>query len=1147
MSVQVHGVERAGALRGRQVPLLLAYLLLGRDRHIGREELSLALWPEQAPRAQDAALRTLLSRLRSALGTSALLGREQLMLALPEPVWIDVEAAVAGVEQSRDALAGGDARRAWALAQVPLNICARGLLPGFDADWLESRRRDLEDLRLEALEIVGRAGLALGGAQLSSAQRAARGLIDAEPYRESGYVLLMQALGAEGNVAEGLRVFERVRSLLRDELGAAPSRETIAAHQQLLRPTPAPSSAAPESPLRLPLPPELSGAAKAGLIGRELELAELERLWTALHPTDGTQQASARIGLLVGEPGVGKTRLLAELAGRLHSQGAVVLRGRCTQEPLAPFQPFLEALRFYVLHAPPNHLRRAAEHHGAELQRLLPELRRRLGDVPPPPPGDSETERYRLFEAVAGLLAELAASTQVLVVLDDLQWADRPTLSLLQHLARVPGPARVPIVAAYRAGQAESEGPLADALADLHHEQLTTELRLGGLSLEQTVELVRTTTGRLPSLQLSRALHERTEGNPLFVLQIVRRLDQAGTDVGAAGPTELRQLGLPEDLKRVIAWRLAGLELESAACLRAAAVIGRDFDAAVLERVIGLSEDEFITALEQALDAAVIVPQSANPGRRATTVGQGYRFAHPLIREALYEDISLPRRVRLHKRVGEALEEFDQVRTGAEPDQVTGQRIAMLAQHFAHSAEREDAKKAVRYSRQAGDRASDVLAYEDAAQHYARALELLERFEPEQERIRLGLLVSLAESHIRAGDRPLANHALREAADLAIRLSDSESLGRVAVAASRRYIQQPGVIDEELISLLDRALAMTEGEVSTLRVRLLARLCGALYFSADRDRMAALSAEATEIASQLGDPAARTLAAAARRRTFWGPAQLERRLADSAEILRFAREANDAELMLQGHAWLVVDLLEHGDLDSVDAQIDTFERLATQVRQPLYDWQAAVWRAMRALLSGEVEEAERLAEQALATGARAEPLSAGQYYAAQLLEIRREQGRMVELEPALRQLLGQYPNRLAYRAALGILLIETGRPDEARDELASLTLAEVPEDVDWLLTMTLLADGYSSLRDSGRSGELYRLLLPYEAANIVIGFAASCDGPVARLLGRLAAVTGKPSEAAGHFERALEMAERLRAPLLKARIEANRAQAAGDA
>jgi DNA-binding SARP family transcriptional activator len=1144
LSVQIDGAELVRALRGRQVPLLLAYLALARNRHVGREELSLALWPESAPRAQDAALRTLLSRLRAALGGTALLGREQLMLALPEPVWIDFEAAAGGIEQARQALDDGDAKRAWALAQVPLNISTRGLLPGYEARWLEARRRELEDLRLQALELVGRAGLALGGAQLASAQRAARALIDAEPYRESGYVLLMRALGAEGNVAEGLRVFERLRSLLRDELGTAPSRETIAAHEQLLHPGRAPVSAPPPTPLRLPLPPELA-APPMEFIGRERELAQFERLWAAVHAPDEREFTRGRVGMLAGEPGVGKTRLLSELAQRVHAEGAIVLRGRCTQEPLAPFQPFLEALRHYVVHAPLDHLQATAEHHGAELQRLLPELRRRLPALPAAQSAAPEIERYRLFEAVAGLFAEIAASAPLLVVLDDLQWADRPTLLLLRHLARVPLPIRVPILGSYRAGDPGRDGPLADAIADLRHEQLASEFRLSGLSAEQTAELVRTRTGRLPSLALARALHERTEGNPLFVQQIVRRLDQAGIDIGRAGPADLRALGLPEDLKRVIAGRLAGLEPWIADWLRAAAVMGRDFDAAVLERVVGLDDEQFMAALEQALEAGVIVQQSANPGRRATTVGYGYRFSHPLIREALYEDISAPRRARLHKLVGEALEEFDRVEGGASPEQVTGQRIAMLAQHFGHAADREHADKAVRYSRQAGDRATAMLAYEDAAQHYGRALELLERFEPEQDELRLALLVSLAEAHVQAGDRPLARDPLRKAADLALELSDSASLGRAAIAASRRYILPPGEVDHELISLLERALEKTKGEVSALRVRLLTRLCGALYFSDQRDRMAALSAEATEIAARLGDPAARAQAAAGRRRAFWAPRYLERRLADSVEILRFAREAGDPELILQGHAWLIVDLLEHGDLEAVDAQMEAFDQLAEQVRQPLYDWQLAVWRATRALMAGHTDEAERLAERALAAGARSEQVVAGQYYSVQLLEIRRDQGRMPELEPALRGVIEQYPNRLAYRAALGILLTQAGRLEEARSAVQSLPFSEVPDDLDWLVTMTLLADAWADLGDAERAGELYELMLPYETANVVIGFAAGCEGPAARPLGRLAAVAGRPYE--GHFERARALAEQLKAPLLAARIERDRARAVGDA
>jgi predicted ATPase/DNA-binding SARP family transcriptional activator len=1148
MSVQLHGIERAGALRGRQVPLLLAYLALGRDRHFGRDELSLALWPEHAPRAQDAALRTLLSRLRSSLGASALVGRDQLVLALPEPVWVDFEAAAAGVELARDALADGDPKRAWAQAQVPLNIGARGLLPGYEASWLEPRRRELEDLRLQALELVGRAGLALGGAQLATAQRAARALIDAEPYRESGYVLLMEALGAEGNVAEGLRVFERLRSLLRDELGTAPSRETIAAHEQLLSPAPAPLRPDRPARLHLELPADLVAVSTAGrLVGRDRELEALERHWTAIQSSEGTPGSSTRIGLLAGEAGSGKTRLLAELAGQLHARGVVVLRGRCTQETLAPFQPFLEALRFYVLNAPLEHLRRAAEPYGAELQRVLPELRRRLGDLPQPH-GDSETERYRLFEAVAGLLGAIAASAPLMVMLDDLQWADRATLLLLGHLAHRREAAPVAILGAYRGESSARAGALADLLADLRHEQLVAEFRLEGLSLERTAELVRASTATLPSLALVRALHGWTEGNPLFVLQIVRRLEEAGLDVGQMGPTELRRLGLPEDLKRVITGRLAGVAPETAECLRAAAVIGRDFDAALLERVVDLEEEQLITALEAGLEAGTIAPQSVSSARRATTIGYGYRFTQTLTREALYEAISAPRRARLHRRVAQALEELDRQAEGVEPDRVTGQRMAMMAEHFARVAEREHAGKAIRYARVAGERASAMLAYEEAAEHYGRAFELLDRFEPSDEKARLELLLALGESHIRAGDRPLAQEPLRKAAELAIQLEDPISLGRATEAFSRRYIQQPGIVDQELISLLERALAMTDGEISTLRVRLLARLCGALYYSPQRDRMASLSEEASRLASSLNDPVALALAAVGRRRAFWAPSNLEQRLADSADTLRFAREAGDAELTLHGHAWLIADLLEHGDLESVDAHIEAFDALAEQVRQPLYDWQSAVWRAMRALLSGRVQEAEQLAEQALATGARAEPVSAGQYYAVQLLEIRREQGRLAGLEPALRQALEQYPNRLAYRAALGQLLIRDGRPEEARGEVERLVIAEVPEDVDWLITMTLLADVYADLGDVPRARELYELLLAYEDINVVIGFAAACEGPAARALGRLAALIGRQAQAARHFERALTMTEGLSAPLLKARVERDRAQAfAGEA
>jgi DNA-binding SARP family transcriptional activator/tetratricopeptide (TPR) repeat protein len=1134
LSVEIDGVQLAGALRGRQVPLVFAYLVLNRDRYIGRDELSHALWPDRVPRSQDASLRTLLSRLRSAVGSEAVVGRERVMLALPERMWIDVEAAATGVERAVEALDRGDAPAAWALAQVPLNISGRGLLPGSHADWLEPHRRELEDLRLQALEVIGRAGLVVGGTQLASVQRSARALIEAEPYRESGYVLLMQAMAAEGNRAEGVRVFERLRTLLREELGTAPSPDAITAHEMLLRPAPRRPLEPARAPFSIELPPELRLDRRRTLVGRERELAELERLFEDQPPE------APPVALVRGDPGVGKSRLAAELARRLHQRGAVVLAGSSPQEPLAPYQPFLEALRHYVAGAPIDELQATVREHGSELQRLLPELGRRIPELPPPAQGEPETERYRLFEAVLGVLARISASSPLLLVLDDLHWADRPTVLLLRHLASAPRPAGMSILAAYRHGE-EKRGAFGDVLEELRDERLVSEFRLAGLREDETAQLVASRTQTVPSATLVRALHAQTEGNPLFTSQIVRELLRAGVDISTAGPRELHGLGLPEDVRRVISYRLAGLGDRTEEWLRVAAVIGRDFDASLVERVSSLDEDQSIAALEEALAAGVVVEQPGS-ARDPGTTPFACSFSHVLIRETLYEEMSALRRARIHRHVGQALEQLDGEGRGAD-----GERVAMLAEHFTRAAGPQDADKAIRYAMQAARRAIAMLAYEQAADVYARALALLERFSPGDEASRLELLLCLGDAYVRGGDRPLASAPLREAADLAIRRGDAESLARAVVSASRRYVQQPGVVDEELLGLLDRALEMTAEERSTLRVRLLARLCGALYYSSRRERMAAASAEATEIAAELDDPEARALAAAARRRTFWAPSRLDQRLSDSAELLRFAREAGDVELTLHGHAWLVVDLLEHGDPHAVDAQIEAFTDGAERLRQPLYLWQAAVWRAMRALLEGRLGKADRLATQALAVGARAEPVTAAQYYAVQLIAIRRDQGRMSELEQSVRQAIEQYPNRLGYRAALASLLAEIGRVDEARDEVDSLAVDQIPEDVDWLTTMTMLADLAADLGDAERADRLYALLGPYAEVNVVIGLGVVCEGAAARYLGRLAAATGRREEARRHFELALERNAVLGASVCLARTQLDYAQALGPA
>ncbi len=1134
LSVEIGGVQLSGRLRGKQVPLLLAYLVLNRGRPVSRDELIDALWPHQAPVSQDAALRTLLSRLRSSLGADILTGRDEVVLTLPEPVWIDVEAAAAEVSRALEALEQGDARRAWALAQVPFNIASRGLLPGSQAAWLEAPRRELEEVHLLALEVIGRASLAMGGVagtQVQSAERAGRTLIETEPYRESGYILLMQALAARGNVAEAMRVFDALRTLLRDEIGTSPSPEAIAAHDRLLRPhthgQPEPEPAEPGAS-SIPLPADLRHRAQGTLIGREQELAQLEEEWELAC----REARSGRLVLLAGDAGIGKTTLTADVARRVHQDGAIVLAGRSPRETVVPYQPILEALRHWALNASLSDLRTTAREYGSELARLIPELRRRAPDLPPPPLDEPETERYRLFEAVVGLLTELSRSAPVLLVLDDLQWADRPTLLLLRHLARATSPARLLILGAYRASERRGD-TFTSALTELRRDQLASQLDIRGLGEAETAELVRLRAGETPSRAFARAMYEKTEGNPFFVEEIVRHLIEAGVHAGSASASELQRFGLPEGVKQVIAWRLGRLEPPAIEMLRVAAVIGRDVDAALLERVVLLAEDEFLSALDEALAAGLLVESDEHPG--------SYVFSHALIRETLYEGMSVPRRARVHKRVGEAIE--------AAQGRRQGRYLPELAYHFTRGVvDAEDAEEAINYALRAAEQAGAMLANEEAAEHYARALDVQRRFQPEAIRRRLALLLALGEARVRCGERAYASSAFREAAALAEQLGDGAALARAAVGASRRYVQPPGVVDTELIAMIERALELEPGR-TLMRVRLLSCLCGAIYYSPDRDRMESLSQEAIEIATELGDPEARAHACGARRRVLWDAPHLQERIEVSTEMLTLARQIGNLELELQAHAWLVVDLLERGDRDAVDAQMEAFAAGADRLRQPLYEWTSIMWRAMRATLAGALDRADALASEALAAGGPSEAVTSSQYHAIQLLAIRREQGRMSEFEPAARRLVADNPERPAWRAALANLLCEEGRLEEAREEferLAAHDFEDVPKDLDWMIAMTLLSDVCTDLGDAERAALLYAKLEPYAGVNVVIGLAAVCLGSAASFLGKLAATMGLVDRAGEHFERALAANTELLAPGCLARTQVDYARALGD-
>jgi tetratricopeptide (TPR) repeat protein len=462
----------------------------------------------------------------------------------------------------------------------------------------------------------------------------------------------------------------------------------------------------------LPAPPMLNVAAGViRFVGRDNELQKMQSVWE--RATDGERQ----LVLLAGEPGIGKTRLALEFATRRASEGATVLVGRSDEESLVPYQPFVEALNWYARVCPEAELRAqlAAIGGGAELGQLVPELVRRISDLPVPAPINADGQRYRLFETVRTLLSAASAVRPMLLVFDDLHWADKPTLLLLRHLLRSSEPSALCLVGTYRESELARTHPLAEVLADLRREQSVTRLSLRGLDEEQTRGLIDLVAGPDLPPRLTSLVVNSTDGNPFFIAEMLRHLSETGALRRLREPSSLgvADLGLPEGVKEVIGRRLSRLSEECNRALSLASVVGRDFDLDVLIALGDIAEDRLLDVIDEGIRAQLIGEVAGTPHR--------FTFMHALIRETLYGELTTTRRVRLHRRVGEAIEQL----AGSKPSPP----LADLAYHFAQAAPSGAADKAVDYATRAGDRAADGLALEEATRLYDMALQALD-FKP---------------------------------------------------------------------------------------------------------------------------------------------------------------------------------------------------------------------------------------------------------------------------------------------------------------------------------------------------------------------------------------------------------------------------------
>jgi class 3 adenylate cyclase len=878
---------------------------------------------------------------------------------------------------------------------------------------------------------------------------------------------------------------------------AALARQSLATIVSISREAPAPQERAEANPLD-----RLAGGV---FVGRDAELAQLRAAF------DEAFSGHGRILMLVGEPGIGKTRTSEELATYAQLRGAQVLWGRCYEGEGAPaYWPWVQIIRTYVHDREPKTLLSEMGPGAADIAEVVSEVRERLPGLPAPPKLDPEEARFRLFDSITTFIKNASSTQPLALIVDDLHWADKPSLLLLQFLARELESSRLLLLGTYRDVELGRQHPLEQTLAELARSQLSDRVLLRGLTKTDVARFIELTAGRTPPTALVDAVFRETEGNPFFVHEVVHLL-QADGRLDRAEEMESWSLEIPQGVRQVVGHRLSALSEECNGVLAIATVIGREFELPILREVSELAEDRLLQVLEEAEDNRIVAEL---PGTSGT-----YRFSHALIRETLYEEIRTTRRLRLHRRIAEVIETL--YATKLEP------HLAQLAYQFCEAASGGNVEKAVEYAVRAAEREERVFALEEAARHYERALSALEAADPVDQVRRCELLLSLGDAQFWSGTLPQFRQTFRQALTLARELQLPEQFARAA-----QFLEgflAPGIVYEEHVSALEEALSLLSNEDSVLRADVMIRLAGALRWAKSVERRDQLCREAAEMARRIGDPA--TLA-----RVLWMGDYLmgsrnepEARLAIAEECFALAEESGDERASHMAYSGTIEALIYLAEGEAVDREIDAYQRLAEKMRDAEgHGW---VWirRAARALSKGQLAEAARFSQQGWTRYQLSEPEVANHVFGVQTFALMRMQGRLGEALPWIQQGLEQLPEIPGWHSALALAYAETGRQSEARlefEKLAENKFDFLDYDPLYLMHLYLLADVCAVLGDVDRAVLLYDRLLAFKGRYLAMETAIAL-GPAARSLGLMAAVMRRWDEAVRHFEEAIEVEKKM--------------------
>jgi hypothetical protein len=844
---------------------------------------------------------------------------------------------------------------------------------------------------------------------------------------------------------------------------------------------------------------------RAPLLGRDEELAAV------VAALDLAENGAGGLVLVGGQPGIGKSRLADEVASQAKARGFGSLWGRGWEDAGAPpYWPWVQVLRAYLRQTDADVARRHLEPGAVDMVQMLPELRSLFPDLAAPPRPDSDAARFQLFDSTATFLRTAATERPLLVVLDDLQAADPSSLRLLRFLAAQLGEMRVLVLGTYRDVELTPDHPLRLALTEVAREPTTRLIALTGLGREALRQLIGSTAGVAASDGLVTALRRGTKGNPLYATETLRLLTAEGRLDELGGPSQ--HLAVPPGVRAVIGRRLERLAPETKATLALAAVVGPEFDASLLGRLADDDPPTHEPAIDEAVREGLLLEVTGAPGR--------YRFSHDLIRETLYDELPPAQRRALHRRVAEHLERIHR-------DALDG-HLAELAYHF-YEGDRDAAtdRRTIDYAHRAGVQASRSLAFEEAARLYRIAVAALNRSGDQSPREHLELLLALGEALNRGGDVTEARAPLLEASEIAKSLGASRELALAALGiGGRLWWARPGN-EVRLVPLLQDALVHLGGADDALRVRLLIRLACA-WRSTPEQRMQsdALSRQAVELARTLDSASVLPYALVGRFYAIWWPDNPVERMELALELGEYAEQLGDVEQQMEAQLLLWLSHTELADMTTARREVAEVKRLVTDLRQPSHLWLGIAPRALMALMEGDFARAEALINEEGDSGSYF-TLARDNVSAVRLHRflLRREQGRLSDIESEVRASADEFPWYPLHRSALACLLVDLGRDGEAAEELARVLPALYP-DSEWLLGACLAADAAARMGNREAAEALYLQLAPL-AGRHAIGHAEGSVGVVDRYLGLLAGALGRADDAVRHLEDAVHINERM--------------------